>query len=44
MCDYWHFLDISIHDVNVVRMVAFNKIPFAKKGFKYFIRYEDDFE
>ena len=26
-----HKGSISIHDVNVVRMVVFNKIPFSKK-------------
>ena len=32
---------ISIDDVNVDRRVVSNRVPFGKKGFKYFIGCED---
>ena len=35
---------ILIHDINIDRIVVSNKVPFGKKGFKYFIGYEDDSE
>ena len=35
---------VAIYDVNIDAIVVFNKVPFGKKGFKYFIGYEDDSE
>ena len=35
---------ISIYDVNIDRIVLLNKIPFGKKGFKYFIGHKNDDE
>ena len=35
---------ISINDVNIDRIVVSNKFSFGKKGFKYFIGYENDNE
>ena len=39
-----HKIPISIDDVNIDRTAVSNKVPSSKKGFKYFIRYEDDYE
>ena len=33
---------ILIYDVNMDRIVVFNKVPFGKKDFKYFIGHKDD--
>ena len=35
---------ISIHNVNIDRIVVSNKVLLGKKGFKHFIGYEDDSE
>ena len=35
---------ILIYDVNIDRIVVSNKVPFGKKGLKYFIDYDDDHE
>ena len=37
-----HKSSISILDVKIDRIVVYDKVPFGKKGFKYFIGYEDD--
>lgn len=39
-----HKSPISIHDANIDRIVVSDKVPFGKKGFKYFIEYKDDSE
>ena len=39
-----HKSPTSIYDVNVDRIVLSSRVPFGKKGFKYFIGYEDDSE
>ena len=31
-----------IGDVNINKIIVFNKVPFGKKGFKYLIGYKDD--
>ena len=33
---------ILISDVNFNKIIVSNKVPFGKKGFKYFIGYKDD--
>ena len=33
---------ISIYDVNINRIVISNKVPFGKKGCKYFLGYKED--
>ena len=33
---------IDINEVNIVKIVKFNKVSFSKKGFKYFLGYRDD--
>ena len=42
-CDQRRSL-VSIYDVNINKIVVFNKVPFGKIGFKYFTGYEDDSE
>ena len=37
-----HKSSILINNVNIDRIVVFNKVPFGENGFKYFIRYKDD--
>ena len=32
---------ILIHDVKIDKIVVSNKVPFGKKGLKYFISYKD---
>ena len=52
VCRYWsseHEFDqyknpISIYDVNINRIVVSNNLLFAKKDFKYFVGFENDYE
>ena len=37
---YWHKSPVSIHDVDVSKILASNEVGFDKKGFKYFIGYK----
>ena len=39
-----HKNPISMYDVNINRIVVSTKFPFSKKGFKYFIGYENYYE
>ena len=38
---YQHKGAISIKNVDIDKMIVSNKVPFGKKGFKYFIGYKD---
>ena len=31
-----------MYDVNIDRILVSNKVPFGKKGFKYFVGYDND--
>ena len=39
---YQHKSPISIGDVDINKIIVSNKVPFGKKGFKYFIGYKDE--
>ena len=39
-----HKNPISKYDVNILRIVVSNKVPFSKKAFTFFIGYKIDFE
>ena len=41
---YSHKNRNSIYNVNIDRTVVWNKVSFCKKGFKYFIGYENNYE
>ena len=35
---------VSVNDIDTNKIVVYNKIPFGKQDFKYFIAYEDNKE
>ena len=35
---------VLIYDINTDKIVVSNRIPFDKKGFKYYVGYDSDYE
>ena len=41
---YQHKIPIAINSIDIIKLAVFNKFPFSKENFRYFIGYKDDKE